>query len=894
MKKNQPGCPCCDEICLIDRFTAEEEISSQTIRSSLHPQFPYPTWMQAEVSASSSSSISLLLVWGDSDGLYVEFTPQNGSTNGTLKLFRRGGDQIGSTRQLICADQELWHRITICVDTDTNEFTAWFDARDERGWIVRGQGVTGTIPSGFVPGDQFGYDGTGSIRRYRVDRLWYYGDLGTEEICCVPSIVETQKGQEGVAGSLASWEISFSTTGVFQIQVEDPDLPGNYFIQGFSYEGNASATLAEIVETINEYFTTSAFSSSGAILYCEGEMSENSVTEISGPVSVENLTTGGDEQEAANEIQTIAPPSARCAYCLIFGGQQTSLITEEMTAAEIQEELEALSSIGSGNVSVSGDPGGPFIVEFIGSLAETDVSLLSALEEDECLPCGSYAGDYGDCPKTYCRSCLAPSCDVVDERFENIDETGGYGPMPCGWDSAGTDWEVIDGEATGNGSISHEFDSTGGSYIVQATFSLGHLETIGDSVSASLTHGSGTHSITVTRLAGDDPESPDQYLIEWNHAGFSSYYSETFPAEITLRVCPYLICSNLVQTIVESVVTPGEISVSITQPTLSGHEDASLLSFNIQRSKEMDDSCDECQCTTECADHCVDSLWPSSWLVELSGFENWCGGAAGMNGGYYASRYSSSCHSYGFGDDGQGACGEDLYTGGDPLVPFSGAVPNNPLWEGIVVSGPLGVRHAGWLLKSGCDLDWSAYGQSIADGTYTFYDLIPAGHKETVGEDDLYYVVRVDVQLIPNTVGTELNNEFSSWDLIQPSPSSSVPGDPDRATHAIMVTVTRLSVLAIQNGGLFSLTWEIGIHSTSLVFGRKYRGVSDCVNLTDEEMYFLYGYDSGSRYIQDPNFDCGALSSPQWAFFGGKGEHPLFSTGFHYFDSEASLKITAL
>jgi hypothetical protein len=57
----------------------------------------------------------------------------------------------------------------------------------------------------------------------------------------------------------------------------------------------------------------------------------------------------------------------------------TGLIGINATAAEVQSELEALPSIGSGNVGVAGPSGGPYTIEFKGPrFADTDVNRLQA------------------------------------------------------------------------------------------------------------------------------------------------------------------------------------------------------------------------------------------------------------------------------------------------------------------------------------------------------------------------------------------------------------------------------------------------------------------------------------------------------------------------------------
>ncbi|HEY9077426.1 MAG TPA: P22 phage major capsid protein family protein [Anaerolineaceae bacterium] len=54
-------------------------------------------------------------------------------------------------------------------------------------------------------------------------------------------------------------------------------------------------------------------------------------------------------------------------FTLTYGSQTTSNIAYNAAASAVQTALEALSSIGSGNVSVSGNAGGPYTIRMIGA-----------------------------------------------------------------------------------------------------------------------------------------------------------------------------------------------------------------------------------------------------------------------------------------------------------------------------------------------------------------------------------------------------------------------------------------------------------------------------------------------------------------------------------------------
>lgn len=80
---------------------------------------------------------------------------------------------------------------------------------------------------------------------------------------------------------------------------------------------------------------------------------------------------------AANEIQTAVILGAPTGgtFTLGFGGQTTAPLAYNAAAAAVQAALTALTSIGAGNVTVTGSAG-QYLVTFTGALAAKDVSTL--------------------------------------------------------------------------------------------------------------------------------------------------------------------------------------------------------------------------------------------------------------------------------------------------------------------------------------------------------------------------------------------------------------------------------------------------------------------------------------------------------------------------------------
>ena len=86
-------------------------------------------------------------------------------------------------------------------------------------------------------------------------------------------------------------------------------------------------------------------------------------------------------QTQCDEVQTVTITGSPTGgtFTLTFGGQTTAAINWNDSAATVQTRLQALSSIGSNNATVTGGPGPatPFTVEFVGTLADASQSLIT-------------------------------------------------------------------------------------------------------------------------------------------------------------------------------------------------------------------------------------------------------------------------------------------------------------------------------------------------------------------------------------------------------------------------------------------------------------------------------------------------------------------------------------
>lgn len=83
---------------------------------------------------------------------------------------------------------------------------------------------------------------------------------------------------------------------------------------------------------------------------------------------------------AVDEVQTITTTGSPTGgtFTVTEEGQTTTAIAYNATAATVQTALQALSTIGAGNVTVTGSAGGPYTVTFTGVLAGIGVTLMTS------------------------------------------------------------------------------------------------------------------------------------------------------------------------------------------------------------------------------------------------------------------------------------------------------------------------------------------------------------------------------------------------------------------------------------------------------------------------------------------------------------------------------------
>ncbi len=809
-KRGNPGCPCC-HVCMIDRLPQPVSMADATevIRPTLHPQEEYAAWVRAQFRLAAGATALLFIAWDDAepgDGLYVELTAEDTPTLGTLQLFRKDGTPLADAVQVNCVTPDVWHTLRICYDPVANSVEACVDVATPE-FIYRNQCISEPLPEGFVAGRLAGYgtsSGDAEMQGYRFDRLWYLG-TGVEPYCCVVDVAESVAGVVPHDGPM--WIFDFSGCGNFSFNLAGPGGAGemtgfwpmdfDLFLETLNLEGNTeSGWIHPAVTGTQDGDRITLFGDAWFLSDESGYVGTEAITlgDCVGLIYQEN-----DNETGTDAVQSITPSRLTCVFRLTFDGETTAWIGPTATASDVQSALEGLTTIGAGNVSVSGNDGGPYTVTFQGDLGAQPVELLTAEASTDCVP-GEF---YYDDQRRWCHQCHGDNCEVVVERFEGSED----GPLPCPWVD-NEDWGVVNHAAAGEGIVAHKFDPQGGLWDVQATFALGELATIGDSTVIGLVSaGDVVYSMTITRT------DTDEYTVEWYPPAVPTYTIPFLPAQVVLKAGSFLLCSDQGEVIPTTFAPTAPFGVSITQPTLSGHTDTTLLGFVVSKSRLMDERCEDgINCPTTCEDFCIDGIWPEYWLVELDGLETHCCNLDSINGNYYANRYAAPCHSYGFGDDDLGICF-------DP-----GWEPNYCCQSTHVIPGffPRTVIQTIWLIASDCE---------TTDGMLTLrYDdnpnnddtiPFPSDFREQIDGEWVYYPLRVDVRLW----------DSSYFDILFDPSLITIPED---ATHAIIVTVARLVLVKTVSFSGAGNTSSIAIRTIGGSYYKFFSAPTDCDGLEED------------------------------------------------------------
>jgi len=140
------------------------------------------------------------------------------------------------------------------------------------------------------------------------------------------------------------------------------------------YDNGANTPVTPAIEPISE--TTIQLSGMNSLVPLPSN--GGGVTVKFGSDDTEYAVTGRTAGAGTNEVQVVEIDDGVSGgtFTLTFSGQTTSALAYNASAAVVEDALEALSTIGAGNVSVSG-ASPKWTVTFVGTKAGTDVALMT-------------------------------------------------------------------------------------------------------------------------------------------------------------------------------------------------------------------------------------------------------------------------------------------------------------------------------------------------------------------------------------------------------------------------------------------------------------------------------------------------------------------------------------
>ena len=129
-------------------------------------------------------------------------------------------------------------------------------------------------------------------------------------------------------------------------------------LQGLSSIGSGNVSVVKSIGTSASQEWTLTFQGSLAAAN-QSQVTVNSGS-VMGMMSITNIQATDTQGGNSNEVQTISLSNATAGtFRLAYGNQNTGDLAYNASAGTIQTALEGLSTLGSGNVSVSGSSGGP-------------------------------------------------------------------------------------------------------------------------------------------------------------------------------------------------------------------------------------------------------------------------------------------------------------------------------------------------------------------------------------------------------------------------------------------------------------------------------------------------------------------------------------------------------
>ncbi len=206
--------------------------------------------------------------------------------------------------------------------------------------------------------------------------------LDTGGVTTQVTMAESQEADSTVVAEVQDVAVPIATGGTFALSFDGQTTAA------IAYNATAATVEAalellstigagniDLTESATPGFTTYQCTFAGTLTGVDQSTITGSGASLTGATVYSDVVQAA--QAPINEVQTIAFDAAPSGgtFTITYDGQTTAATAYNAATATVETNLEALSNIDA--VAVSGAAGGPWVVEFQGTLAGTDVDLMT-------------------------------------------------------------------------------------------------------------------------------------------------------------------------------------------------------------------------------------------------------------------------------------------------------------------------------------------------------------------------------------------------------------------------------------------------------------------------------------------------------------------------------------
>lgn len=558
-----------------------------------------------------------------------------------------GETRIGDVHWIREMRGEEWHRITICYDPTRGYLTATITTLAGETWAYS---TAITIGGTSQPGYGIGVTtGTAEFKSFSATAAGLYVERDPDVPCGSVAVTTTRAGSAGTP--------IVAYLYIYEMPENHGKPPGyrvfTFYLNSYSHEFQVRADLSSEdytdvqawIQTLPGYELATFDAFRNLTLPPPLVLGNASTTWFDYTTSTEetfNARVDDPGTPQVNEQQTIVitgnPDGGIWSLSdggattgmspggwggMPFGGPViTTALAHDASAATVRAALESLGSIGTGNVTVSGPAGGPYVVTFVGDLAAQDVGALTASSHFTGCDCpyDTYSYTYADDCHHDCPTCN-PSCSLAGSAFSaNLSS--------CDWDGAG--YVFGNGTATGTGTLTHRTEIY--------TIPLAATAIVTGLLESDVTDGhSFTLDIAGVTIVVSTTKVDDEYRIGLTtNAVDGGYISAiTCPTVLVLRVCRNVGMAIVTISRTFAICELQQNVTGLADPTYPTYLSVTTDSTEVQWTSVMatrghgwydacscyggDDNYPKCGIIDVCEDRCLDSKWPSSVAIDITG-----------------------------------------------------------------------------------------------------------------------------------------------------------------------------------------------------------------------------------------------------------------------------------